>query len=55
METRTWTIKFPKDGAVLQRLKDRHAETFNAHRLSFNAWLVSCIMESTQMKEEVPK
>tara|TARA_Y100000310_G_scaffold335033_1_gene416100 strand:+ start:521 stop:691 length:171 start_codon:yes stop_codon:yes gene_type:complete len=54
-DPRSWTIKFPKDGAVLQRLKDRYYETVNVHRLSFNKWLAACIMDSPQMKEEVPK
>tara|TARA_Y100000310_G_C20434107_1_gene692894 strand:- start:56 stop:244 length:189 start_codon:yes stop_codon:yes gene_type:complete len=35
------TIRFPAPD--FQRLKDRHAETYGDHRLSFNAWILSRI------------
>jgi len=39
-----YTIRLPK--IILAQLKDRHAETYAVHRLSFNAWLISRIQLS---------
>lgn len=44
MDTKAYTIRLPE--TMLQQLKDRHAETFATHRLSFNAWLISLILVS---------
>ena len=33
------SIRLPS--ALLKQLKDRHAETFATHRMSFNTWVIS--------------
>jgi len=39
-----WTIRIPE--ALFAQLKERHAQTYPEHRLSFNAWLVRLIESS---------
>jgi hypothetical protein len=42
-----YTIRLP--AKLYKELKNRYAETYPKHRLSFNSWLVD-VMESSQRK-----
>lgn len=36
----------------LARLKEQHAQTYAAHRLSFNAWAVGRLMQPSKAKKD---
>jgi hypothetical protein len=49
MPTKQYTLRLPEE--TLAQLKDRHAETFAMHRLSFNTWLLNRIQLSFTVEE----
>ena len=46
MATRDITISLRLPPPILRQLRDRHAETYADHRLSFNRWILSRIQLS---------
>lgn len=44
MTLKQWTLRIDED--LLRRLKDRHAQTYPQHRLSFNAFLTKILADA---------
>ena len=44
MMLKQWTLRIDED--LFRRLKDRHAETFVEHRLSFNSWMTRLLEDA---------